>query len=212
MPAAGWIDEKLDGNAIAPKASGITVKAMRHIIAAMLLAITLAMETSAKEAIRLEGETYYLAFTESNEDGSLKEFLLQGETLETWTRMVAVRNFRKIKSPKHYIESMAQNYRAKYPHMQFAVFEKKETKAWAIDCIAYPLGQDSGHVEWNYFQAGRVKGTKGIVVNQYVERKPYEGSLEPVFKAWNLRDYRTKMLGILMPAEFEIVNLPERED
>lgn len=178
-------------------------------VSILALVLTFIVSAFAKETIHLGGDIYYLAYDESGEEGSLKEFLLEGETLETWTRMVAVRNFKKAKSPKDYIGSMAQNYRSKYPHMQFAMFEKKETKEWAIDFIIYPLGQSSGHVEWNYFQAGKVKGVKGIVVNQYVERKPFQGSLEQVFNQWNLRDYRTKMLTILMVDKFKIIDQPE---
>jgi len=177
-----------------------------------VMGIILATLGLAKEAIRLGDDVYFLAFEESNKEGSLKEFLPAGETLENWTRMVTVRHFKRSRSPKDHIAAMAQNYHAQYPHMQFAVFEKKETKEWAMDFIIYPREQDSGHVEWNYFQAGKVKGVKGIVLNQYVERRPFEGSLEPVFKAWNLGDYRVTMLGILMPAKFEVVDLPETEN
>ena len=183
---------------------------MKYLFCAVL-GLIFAISSMAKEAIRLGDGVYHLAFEDSNDEGALKEFLPAGETLENWTRMVAVRNLKKIRSPKDHIMAMAQNYRTQYPHMQFAVFEKKGTKEWAIDFIIYPLGQDSGHVEWNYFQAGKVRGVKGIVLNQYVARKPFNGSLEPVFKSWNLRDYRSEILGMLMSERFEIVDLPETE-
>ena len=73
--------------------------------------------------VEVGGITFQQVFKESKGSESLHEYLPPGEKLDSWTKLVAFREFSKPREPKAYIENLATVYRKKFPHMQFAVFQ-----------------------------------------------------------------------------------------
>lgn len=161
---------------------------------------------AGEEVVSVGGNVFHLAFTGSTDEGSIKEFVPTGETINDWSTMVAVRYFNNEQSPEAYIRNMAERYRKLMPHMQFAMSQLEPDDVWDIDFIIYPRGQTSGFVEWNYFRAERRSVDEGIVVNQYVVRKPFERSISEAFDSLDLPTFRKQTLPILKQAEFRIVS------
>ncbi|MYD97182.1 MAG: hypothetical protein F4X98_07325 [Gammaproteobacteria bacterium] len=188
------------------------------MIARILFAVFLAAICSgtlvAEEVVNVGSEIFHLAFTASNDEGSIKEFVPEGETIHNWSTLVAVRYFNHLHSPEDYIRNMAEDYRQLMPHMQFAMSQLDQADVWDIDFIMYERGRTSGFLEWNYFRAERPGVGEGIVVNQYVVRRPYSRSISEAFDDWDLPSFRKQMLPVLKQAEFRIVGgeSSEQED
>ena len=182
-------------------------KTVSGIVFAVAAALTCSGTLAAEEVVQVGSDVFHLAFSESADAGSIKEFVPAGETIENWSTMVAVRYFEHVDSPEDYIRNMAEEYRRLMPHMRFAVSQLEQTGAWDIDFIMYPRGEEtSGFVEWNYFRAEPRGAGEGLVVNQYVVRRPYSRSIEEAFDSWDLPSFRKQMLAILKEADFHIVS------
>ncbi len=158
--------------------------------------------TTPTEVVKIGGESFSCAFYDQNEQGWIKEYVPQGQSIETWKKLVGVRHFNHLDSPEKYIKAMASQYAREYPHMQFAVFEKEETGQWVLDYIVYTKAK-KGFVEWDYFQAEKEKNGAGIIVNQFAIRVPFSGSSTPAFKKLNLAERRPKLLSMLMKSDFK---------
>ena len=182
-------------------------KTVSSILFAVAMALTCSGKSAAEEVVQVGGDVFQLAFSESTDVGSIKEFVPAGETIENWSTMVAARYFDNVDSPEEYIRNMAEEYRRTMPHMRFAVSQLEQGGAWDIDFIIYPRGEETGgFVEWNYFRAEQRGVGKGLVVNQYVVRRPYSRSIEEAFDGWDLPSLRKQMLPILKAADFNIVS------
>ena len=186
------------------------------MIARILFAVFLAAICSgtlvAEEVVNVGSEIFHLAFTASNDEGSIKEFVPEGETIHNWSTLVAVRYFNRLHSPEDYIRNMAEDYRQLMPHMQFAMSQLDQADVWDIDFIMYERGRTSGFLEWNYFRAERPGVGEGIVVNQYVVRRPYSRSISEAFDDWDLPSFRKQMLPVLKQADFRIVGGESSEE
>ena len=184
-----------------------TTKTVSSILFAVAMALTCSGTSAAEEVVQVGGDVFQLAFSESTDVGSIKEFVPAGETIENWSTMVAARYFDNVDSPEEYIRNMAEEYRRTMPHMRFAVSQLEQGGAWDIDFIIYPRGEETGgFVEWNYFRAQQRGVGEGLVVNQYVVRRPYSRSIEEAFDGWDLPSLRKQMLPILKAADFNIVS------
>ena len=181
------------------------------MIKTTLLAVFLASiccgTLAAEESVKVGSDIFHIASSESTDEGTLKEFVPAGETIENWSTMVAVRHFKKMHGPRLYIENLAEAYRRSMPHMGFATSRVGSAQAWDIDFIMYDRDkQTDGFVEWNYFRAERRKFGEGTFVNQYVRRWRYSRSISEVFDNWDLPSFRDEILPILKQAEFRIVS------
>lgn len=128
----------------------------------------------ATPVIEAGGVTFFLAFAERKKTGSLREYLPKDETLDSWTRLVAVREFDHPQNPKTYVDNLASQYRAKNPGIQFAIMQDLSSGDWMIDFFMFPPDpQTTKYVEWNFFRAR--KGKNGIAVFQYAVRLKHNG-------------------------------------
>jgi hypothetical protein len=164
------------------------------VIAGLLLALTV----SAKPSIAIGNRIFFLAGEEKSPNGQLREYLMADETFDHWTHLVAVRRFPKLKDPKAYIETMAKEYHARRPIMQFAVMRDDARKDWIIDFLDYPDTTDGRFMEWNFFRAHRSE--QGLIVCQYAVRHYYKEKIDEI--APQLGPTRQAMLGVLLTAEF----------
>lgn len=149
--------------------------------------------------VEVGGITFQQVFKESKGSESLHEYLPPGEKLDSWTKLVAFREFSKPREPKAYIENLATVYRKKFPHMQFAVFQDVSTGDWMIDYFAYLKDEKPKYIEWNFFRARKAK--KGIVVFQYAVRIFHDGWVLKVKD--EMKSTRIKSLEFLLPTWFE---------
>jgi len=183
---------------------GVATKTFTRTLPAVFLASIFCCPLTAEEVVNVGGDVFHLASSGSADEGSIKEFVPADETIDNWSTLVAVRYLKNPRSPEEYIRNMAQEYQDVMPHMQFSVSQLDQTDAWDIDFIMYDRGKTSGFVEWNYFRAERPDVGEGVVVHQYVVRRPYSRSISEAFDGWNLPSFRKRILPVLKQAEFRI--------
>ena len=171
---------------------------MKTAIITLFLAIVLTITGDAKD-LTVGGEVFESAASPSSTQSAVEEYVLRGQSLKNWTRLISVRHFPNISSPKDYITNMAAEYRKLYPQMKFAV--DQSDGRWFFDCIMYPRDNGPKFVEWNFF-AVRVAPEGGIVVQQYAARAPYQSSVEEAFEALDVKSLRQRMLPILKKSNF----------
>lgn len=156
---------------------------------------------SQAETIRIGDQVFVLADSKQSNEGTMKEYVPREQSLQNWKRLVAVRHFHNLKSPKKYIDNLVSEYRKRYPHMKFEAGGDKARNQWLVDYIIYPRDGGPKFVEWNFFTA-RPSSDRGIIVYQYAARASYEKSVEEAFKALDVPNLRREMLPVLRRSEF----------
>jgi hypothetical protein len=153
------------------------------------------------QSIQIGTNTFYPAYTNSSSDGFLREYCLKSETVDNWTKLFAIRQFKNVDSPKGYINRMGDDYRKKLPHMTFASGGQESKNRWYIDYLIYEKGGPKVF-EWDFFRA-ETNATGGILVYQYAERRKYKKSIKEL-DGWDIKGLRKQMLPILMTNEFSL--------
>jgi|SRR5882672_4524267 len=167
----------------------------------LLVIASLATECAHAQSVKIAGEVFYPANTNSSAAGFLKEYLLHKETLNDWTKMFAIRHFKKLDSPKDYIDRMADDYRKRLPWMKFASGGQESKNRWFIDFLMYEKNGPKV-MEWNFFRA-ETNTTGGLLVYQYAERRKYKKSVKELDN-WDIKSLRKQMLPFLMTNEFSM--------
>lgn len=171
---------------------------MKRLLVLLLAVFTITASAQAK-SLQIGDETFHLKDAKKSDAASLEEYLPKGQTFDNWKKLVAVRQFFEISSPKDYVGNMVADYQRKYPEMKFEA-GSGPGGLYYLDCIMYPLGGGPKFVEWNYFIARPAK--TGIIVYQYAERAPYQRDIEEAFKALDVKSLRKRMLPILQKSLF----------
>jgi hypothetical protein len=153
------------------------------------------------QAIQIGTNTFYPAHTNSSSEGFLREYCLQAESTDNWTKLFAMRQFRNVDSPKDYITRTGEDYRKKLPNMKFASGGQKSKDRWFIDYLMYEKDGPK-LLEWNFFRA-ETNATGGIFVYQYSERRKYKKSVKEL-DSWDIKGLRKQMIPILMTNEFSL--------
>lgn len=154
---------------------------------------------SFAQGYEIAGVVFQPVYTNSSDAGYLKEYLPVGQTSNNWTKLFAVRCFKDLASPKDYIAGLGEEYRNKYPGMEFASGDQQSKGRYFIDFLAYPLVNASKYLEWDFIRA-QTNTAGGIVVFQYAERRYSKKSIYH----WDIKALRRQMLSLLMTNEFAI--------
>lgn len=165
----------------------------------LLLFLLLTATCASSQSYKVAGVVVRPAYTNSSDNGYLKEYLPAGQSLDTWTNLFGVRCFRDLDSPKDYIARLGDEYHKKYPHMKFASGGQQSRSRYFIDFLAYPLDKKTNYLEWNFFRA-QTNAAGGIVVFQYTERRYSRADQD----SWDIKGLRKQMLPLLMTNEFTI--------
>lgn len=177
-----------------------------------IITLLLAIIGFGESFVKVGEDKFVLAYENSDSpQGTIKEFILPGETLDSWTKLVAIREFPKERSAERYIGNMAAEFKKKHPALQFAMFEKKKTREWAIDylIIEPPPGKSEAVIEWNYFQARKNPSGEGIIVDQFATRYPLTDLTGGKLTPDGVKDQRKAMLSILgQPFQIEDASAP----
>ncbi len=146
-------------------------------------------ETSAAtETVHFDGEVLGLAFEGDDPNATIKEYLPAGETLDSWTRLAAIRQFSHIEDPAAYAAATLKQLKENYPQSPSAVVEDPDSGAVVLDFVVWP--EDASFVEFNVFRYEKRSGG-GLISQQYALRAYGENS-EPFLK--DLRSLRERLV------------------
>ncbi|WP_147819280.1 hypothetical protein [Salidesulfovibrio onnuriiensis] len=117
------------------------------------------------ETITFAGVKHHLAFKEGNDKGPyILEYIPEGETLEKWTTLFAIRLEGHDLTPLQRAATFANHLEKR--GFKNAVFQSKDKKDVVLDFATWP--EDSSFYEhnlWRYF-----KPEKGLISYQYARR------------------------------------------
>ncbi len=115
-----------------------------------------------------DGETYHLAYQDGSGSQGVAEFLIAGETMENWTKLVAVRRFAGGDDPDAAAAQMAKSLRQNYPDAKFQLLTRPDGSEAMIDFIIWPA--DHAYAELNIHLYRRVSGHVGLESHQFAYR------------------------------------------
>jgi hypothetical protein len=172
-------------------------RSMRHIAALSLLVVGFANfafaddenVSVAKETVQFDGQTLELAFTGDDSEATIKEFVPEGEKLDSWTRLAAIREFDELDNPVDYGIATIEQLKKQYPKSPSAIKEDPDTGAVILDFVVWP--EDASFVEFNVFRLEKRAGG-GLVSQQYAVRA-YGDAAEPFLK--DLASERVRLVG-----------------
>jgi hypothetical protein len=159
---------------------------MRHIVALCLLFVGIGStaiagdepNSPAKETVEFDGQKLELAFTGDDVEATIKEFVPQGERLDSWTKLAAIREFENLDNPVEYGIATIEQLKKQYPKSPSSIKEDPNTGAVILDFVVWP--EDGSFVEFNVFRLEKRAGG-GLTSQQYAVRA-YGDAAEPFLK------------------------------
>lgn len=146
-------------------------------------------------AINVDGTNFRLAKADAEEPTHLREYVPEGESLESWTHLIGLRHCAAPETPRNFVEQLAAMYASEHPALECAGHQNRVTGQCALDFLL----PGDGFVEWNFIRATPA-GDGGIDVVQYAMRFPHDGHAADVNDA--LDAARQHLLPILANADF----------
>jgi len=143
----------------------------RMVIAIAVIGICVAARAAdpelPNESVTFDGKTLKLAFSKANETQSLKEFIPEGQKLESWEQFAAIHQFPKLDDPKAAGVNLVRALKKQNDKAPYDLVENKTTGEVVVDFVTWP--DDDKFVEFNVFKyAKRPDG--GLVAQQYSVR------------------------------------------
>ncbi len=157
-------------------------------------------ETTAaksKKSVQFDGETLILAFEQNGDEQSLQEFILEGQNLDKWTKLAAIRQYEKLDDPKALVQAMAKRLKETNADAPFSIMEQEDDDAVIIDFVTWP--EDGSFVEFNIFKY-RKRPEGGLIAEQYALRA-YENSEEFLSL---LRPLRERLVDVMATTGLEV--------
>lgn len=175
----------------------------RPLLAAALALVLVTLVPAAgrggaepKEAIVLDGVTYLLAWEQEEGGATLREYLPEGETLEHWSHMVAVREWSHLSDPSAAADALLEALARDNPLARSQKLAKPATGEVLVDFVTWPA--DGSFAEFNVFRYGKAARGKGIVAFQLAWRG-YDDR-EAFFEA--LKRERPRLLEVVAKGTF----------
>jgi hypothetical protein len=120
-----------------------------------------------QERVRFDGATLFLAWQGDTPVGSVKEYILDGGRLQSWTKLASIREFVKPDDPKAMAADLLGVVKQQNPGSQGAAFVDTTTGAVVVDFVTWL--PDRSFVEFNVFKFTKKEGG-GLLGQQYAVR------------------------------------------
>ena len=136
-----------------------------------LLALTCALAapvTHAQPSVTFDSERYVLRGDARRAPIPLVEYVRAGESLQSWTRLVAIRHFAKLDDPRAAAGNLARIVREHNPNARADVIAKDDGSEAIVDFLTWAPGDD--RLEFNVHRYRRVDGLPGLVAYQFAWR------------------------------------------
>jgi hypothetical protein len=144
----------------------VTMAAFALVGVGVVRADDVSTETD-KPTVKFDGATLLLAWQNSQDKPTIREFVPEGQDLETWTILASIRDYPEMEDPFLVCGAMAKRATELNADAQGRVTENKETGAAVVDFLAWP--EDKSFVEFNVFRY-RKADQGGLVAEQYAVR------------------------------------------
>jgi hypothetical protein len=147
---------------------------MRHLGLLLFLLLVPSLPHAAEESdakkpsVRFDGQIMFLASTGETANERVKEFIPQGEKLQSWTRLASIREYPKIDDPKAIAGNLLRALKQQNPLAPSSIIQNPKTGDVIVDFVTWP--SDQSFAEFNVFKYSKKKGG-GSAAQQYAMRK-----------------------------------------
>lgn len=144
---------------------------MRRLLPLLaLLTVATAGAMAEQATIAFGGERFVRAHQDIRGNGQqLVEFVRDGETLQTWQKLVGVHRFPAAGGdPKPMVGSLVRVMRQRYPDARYKILENASTGEVMIDFLVSAPGSEV--VELNVFKYARHESGRGLIAIQFAQR------------------------------------------
>lgn len=136
--------------------------------ASMVLATSaLFAQIEVPKTMTFDGIKFTKAFSDTASSGPLTEYLPKGQSLESWTKLMGIYEFPKLKDPTSAAVKLATTLKEINPQAQSQVLENPDAGIAMVDFVTWP--KDSAFVEFNIWKY-RKSSAGGLLAIQYAER------------------------------------------
>lgn len=117
------------------------------------------------QSIEFDGDTYVEQFESATPDFRLMEFVRADETVDNWTKLLAVRNFMKLEDPGQSAAAVGKTLQQVQPGAKYRLLEKEDGSEAIIDFITWPA--DGSYLEFNIHRYLKKPGYPGLISYQF---------------------------------------------
>jgi len=115
---------------------------------------------AAQPSVAFDGERYVMRGDARGAPVPLVEYVRPGESLQDWTRLVALRHFAKLDDPRAAAGNLARIVRQHNSNARADVIAKNDGSEAIVDFITWAPGDD--RLEFNVHRYRRVEGLPGL--------------------------------------------------
>jgi hypothetical protein len=141
------------------------------------------------KTVTVDGRELVLAYVGEADGDTIQEFIPSDETLETWTRLAAIREYPELKNPLEVAEAVVKQLEARNPPANYEMMRNAKNGDVVLSFTVWP--QDASFAEFNVFQYCQ-QPEAGLVSYQYAARA-YGDEAESFVKSLD-SDTRTMFL------------------
>jgi hypothetical protein len=149
----------------------------------------------ADKTVAIDGRELKLAYEGEAEGDTIQEFIPSDETLETWTRLAAIREYPELNNPLEVAEAIIKQLKERNPPAHYEMMQNSKNGDVVLSFTVWP--DDASFAEFNVFEYCR-RPEAGLVSYQYAVRA-YGDDAEPFVKSL---DSDTRTLYLLDALEF----------
>jgi hypothetical protein len=171
---------------------------MFHVAAITVALAAITAAPAPDRTITFDDVTYTRQFLGDMKPGGLAEYVRDGETVDNWTTLVAVRNFPKLDDPGRAAAELVKTLKASNPLARFQLLVKEDESEAMVDFITWP--QDGSYAEFNVFRYLKRPGYAGLIAYQFAYRFTNSG---PDASA-RMRQDRQRWVEAMSRADFPI--------
>ena len=174
-----------------------------NILTAVLLILPLVSTAAepAKSQLQFQGQTFELAFAQANETAAINEYIPQGETLDRWKAMLAVRTFAGRRDYEPMAGNLVKALKQQNPLARAAIHTSADGRRTMVDFVTWDVQQ--GITEFNVFLYQLGPDGNSVIAQQYAERA--YGKEQGLEFLHQLKDRRMKLLAAVGEFKFPAV-------
>lgn len=129
-------------------------------------------KTSAPVTVDFQGETFQLAYVAESPNPSdgraINEYLTNGETLDNWTKLIAVFGYPNLNDGREHARNMVRALKVSNPQARYQIHESEDGQRVMLDFITWDA--EKSITEFNIFIYQKSPDGRGLIANQFALR------------------------------------------